>query len=186
MRPPVPALPDATRQDPAETNPGPRPGPAGPARPRRPEDGRLGIRVAVPDPTLIDQLDLPAGQGLVVAEVLADSPAARAGLRAHDVLLALDGRAVPADRWQFARLIEAARGDVSLTAQVVRRCRRQTITGLVLPAVPPAREQLPRPFALPGPRLFPSGAVVLPNADQDPPTQGQGRPARSFSPDRPR
>jgi S1-C subfamily serine protease len=121
--------------------------------------------VAVPDATLIDQLDLPGGQGLVVDEVLADSPAARAGLRVHDVLLALDGRPVPADPWRFARQVEAYPADVPLTALVVRRAQRETLAGLVLPEVPPAREPFPRPFGFPGRPAVGAGVMIIPGSD---------------------
>jgi hypothetical protein len=131
------------------------------APPAWPEGGRLGVRVVSPDATLIDQLDLPQGQGLVVQEVLADSAAARAGLRAHDVLLALDGRPVPGDPWRFARLVEGARGGVPLSAVVVRRGQRQTLPGVVLLGGQPPGP-FPWPFGRPGlPGVSPPEAVVI-------------------------
>ena len=53
---------------------------------------RIGVTLAEADETLRSQLNLAAGEGLVVTEVVADSPASRAGLREHDVLIKLDGK----------------------------------------------------------------------------------------------
>src|SRR5207244_13124744 len=55
-------------------------------------DMRLGIHVDKPSATLTDQLDLPKGQGLVIAQVVTDSAAAKAGLKANDILLEVDGK----------------------------------------------------------------------------------------------
>ena len=53
---------------------------------------RIGVTLAEADETLRSQLNLAAGEGLVVTDVVADSPASRAGLREHDVLTKLDGK----------------------------------------------------------------------------------------------
>ena len=49
--------------------PGPRPGAL-----------RLGVVVSQPSAALADQLDLPKGRGLVLEQVVPNSPAAKAGL----------------------------------------------------------------------------------------------------------
>jgi membrane-associated protease RseP (regulator of RpoE activity) len=53
---------------------------------------RLGVTLAEADDTLRTQLKLAAGEGLVVTEVLPDSPAVMAGVQQHDVLIKLDGK----------------------------------------------------------------------------------------------
>jgi hypothetical protein len=53
---------------------------------------RIGVTLAEADDTLRSQLRLAAGEGLVVTEVVGDSPAAGAGIRPHDVLIKLDGK----------------------------------------------------------------------------------------------
>src|SRR2546427_795221 len=58
-------------------------------------DERLGAMMELPNPTLIEQLDLPKEQGMVLCDVLADSAAAKAGLKPHDILLELNGQPVP-------------------------------------------------------------------------------------------
>src|SRR5262245_49934157 len=49
--------------------------------------GRLGIEAVAPNEVLVDQLDLPAKKGLVIEKVVADSAAAKAGLKKNDILL---------------------------------------------------------------------------------------------------
>lgn len=53
---------------------------------------RIGVQLAEADDALRSQLRLAAGEGLVVTEVLPDSPVAKAGIRRHDVLIKLDGK----------------------------------------------------------------------------------------------
>lgn len=57
---------------------------------------RIGVTLSEADDTLRSQLRLAAGEGLVVTDVVADSPAAVAGIRPHDVLTMLDGRRLSA------------------------------------------------------------------------------------------
>jgi S1-C subfamily serine protease len=53
---------------------------------------RIGVSLAPADDTLRSQLRLAAGEGLVVTEVIPDSPAVKAGILLHDVLTKLDGK----------------------------------------------------------------------------------------------
>jgi hypothetical protein len=52
----------------------------------------LGIQCTTADATLRAQLKLPAGQGLVVNNVAADSPAAEAGVEVNDILVEAAGQ----------------------------------------------------------------------------------------------
>jgi hypothetical protein len=95
--------------------------------------GRLGVRIAPPSPTLADQLGLPKGQGIVVEDVAADSPAAHAGLKAHDVLLKLGGKTVPSNPAAVARMVADLEADKPLEAVVVRKGKHETVKGIKLP-----------------------------------------------------
>ena len=53
---------------------------------------RVGVTLAPADDTLRAQLRLASGEGLVVTDVIADGPAAKAGVKKHDVLTLLDGK----------------------------------------------------------------------------------------------
>jgi Do/DeqQ family serine protease len=66
--------------------------------------GRLGISMRDLAPERAGALGLAAGQGAEIAEVQPDSPAARAGLRARDVVTAVNGRPVQTASGLRARL----------------------------------------------------------------------------------
>jgi hypothetical protein len=111
-------------------------------------NGRLGVFGTPPGDTLVEQLDLPNGQGLVVAEVRPDSPAARAGLKKHDILLEVNGKPVPAEPEELARQLEDVKPDTAIDVLVLRKGKRETIKGLKLPeAGPAAPPAAPLPLA---------------------------------------
>lgn len=56
--------------------------------------GQLGVLVQDLTPELAQAFNLKAGQGAVVAQVIDGSPAARAGVRAGDIVLAVNGKPV--------------------------------------------------------------------------------------------
>jgi beta-lactamase regulating signal transducer with metallopeptidase domain len=99
---------------------------------------RLGVRTGRPGAALVDQLNLPADQGLVVEAVLRNSPADRAGLRPHDILLTLDGKPIPSDSRALAALVQESRGNAAVDVLLVRKGAREVIHGL---AIPPAHEE---------------------------------------------
>jgi hypothetical protein len=117
------------------------PGMAGPARKR--ENARLGAFVEKPTATLAEQLDLPKGQGMVVEEVMADSAAAKAGIKNHDILLELNGKSVPADARDFAKLLDDIKPNKKIEAVVLRKGKRETIKELSLPEAKEERPDLP-------------------------------------------
>jgi S1-C subfamily serine protease len=55
---------------------------------------RIGVSLAEVDPALRAHLKLPEGQGLLVTEVIPNSPAAEGGVQANDILMSLDGAAL--------------------------------------------------------------------------------------------
>jgi beta-lactamase regulating signal transducer with metallopeptidase domain len=132
----------------AAPNFAPAPGFPGSAR-RLPHDLRLGVQVKSPSPTLVDQLDLPKGQGLVVEEVLPESAAAKAGIKPHDVLLEINGKAVPDKGEELAKLLEGVAAKKPVEAVVLRKGKKETVKGLTLPepraAAPEVREAFPFP-----------------------------------------
>jgi hypothetical protein len=56
------------------------------------ETYRIGVTLSEADDTLRAHLRLAAGEGLVVTDVVAESAAAAAGIKMHDVLVVLDGK----------------------------------------------------------------------------------------------
>lgn len=91
---------------------------------------RLGVMVR--DLEAEDVKASPAG-GVKVAEVNADSPAAKAGLRAGDIVVEYDGERVRSAR-QFTRLVQETPEGRPVPLAVLRDGQRQTLT-----ATPEAR-----------------------------------------------
>jgi membrane-associated protease RseP (regulator of RpoE activity) len=73
---------------------------------------------------LADYFGVTGGKGVLVTSVTDDGPAAKAGVRAGDVITAVDGEAIdsPGD---ISRVINRKKGDVTLT--VIRNKSQQTI-----------------------------------------------------------
>jgi hypothetical protein len=109
------------------------------------ESIRLGVRLERPSATLSDQLDLPTGQGLVIQQVMPDSAAAKAGLKAHDILLKFDGKSVPNNAADFARMLQEVKADKPVTAVVKRKGKEETIKNVSLPEAKPELRQRKRP-----------------------------------------
>jgi hypothetical protein len=122
-----------------------------------PHQARLGAQVSRPTQTLVDQLDLPREQGLVLDEVGANSAAAKAGLKRHDILLEIDGKAVPSNPQDFVKMLDGVKPNTPIDAVVLRKGKKETVRGLQLPekkaAVAPALPNFP---GLPGGRLVPN------------------------------
>ncbi len=90
-----------------------------------PPDREFGLRVEAVEETLRAQLGLNEGEGLQVTEVKAGSAAERAGLKKHDLVLALDG-APAGDRWAFRRDVLAGL-DKGFELLVLRGGKRETL-----------------------------------------------------------
>jgi len=54
--------------------------------------GDIGVAARTITPTMAETLDLPVDHGVILEDVLPDSPALRGGLRIGDIVLALDGK----------------------------------------------------------------------------------------------
>ena len=122
-----------------------------------PQEGRLGVRVQKPSATLAEQLDLPKGQGLVIEQVTADSAASKAGLKPHDILLEIGGKAVPDNPAELStKVLSDIKADAKVDVVVLRKGKKETIKGLNLPEAP--AQQLGNAFGGPA---FPGGGIRL-------------------------
>jgi len=86
---------------------------------------RIGVSTMALTRQLADYFGITGGKGVLVTSVTEDGPAAKAGVRAGDVITAVDGEAIdsPGD---IARAINRKKdGDVTLT--VIRNKAQQTI-----------------------------------------------------------
>jgi len=134
---------------------GPRDEPAG-------QEGYLGIVTGVVSEELHAQLELPDDCGLVVRQVVAGSPAEKAGLLANDVLLTFGGRKVTSPL-EFTEMVQETRGGAKVRLDIVRRGKRQNVVAVIeareagaaadgRPGMPPlAKGPLPQQPLLAGP-----------------------------------
>jgi serine protease Do len=108
--------------------------------------GFIGVSLAPVDAMLAAALGRDDAKGAVVSQVVADSPAAKAGLRVGDVITAIDGRAVEAPR-DVARIAGAAAQGTKLTLNVLRRdgARDIAVTLGAAPEPPRAEGAKPEP-----------------------------------------
>jgi len=98
------------------------------------EEQRLGVHVSTPGSTVAKQLGLKDKQGLVLDKVDANSPAAKAGLKTHDILLKVDGKTVPSDKKEFNKILAGLKPGTPVDAVILREGKEQTLTGLTLPS----------------------------------------------------
>jgi len=120
---PQPALPAAATQPAAQPA-----GVSGPAASPARETAWLGVVLAnVPD-VLFTQLEqvIPPGQGVLVEEVVPDSPATLAGIQVNDVLLAYDDQKLFSPR-QLAGLIRADRPGRTVAIQAIQHGQKKML-----------------------------------------------------------
>jgi serine protease Do len=112
--------------------------------------GWLGVGIQSVTPELAKAFRLPKDEGALVAQVLPDSPAARVGLRAGDVIVEYDGHAI-AKIGDLPRLVAGTPIGQTATLKVLREGKPLTVTAQIaeLPepeqvaeAAHPARERL--------------------------------------------
>ena len=105
--------------------------------------GLLGGTIS-PDSPLRAQLDLPENAGLIVANIVPNSPAAKAGLKQHDILL----RANDKDLHEMQDLVDLVltegpnKGKIVL--DVLRHNKHESVN--LIPEERPADVQMPRPM----------------------------------------
>ena len=110
------------------------------ARAVPPRQPRLGVQVTAPSQTLVDQLELPTDQGLVLEEVGPNSAAGKAGLKSHDVLLEMNGKPVPNKVESFYKMLDEIKPNEPVDAVVLRKGKKETIKGLTLPESKPVAQ----------------------------------------------
>jgi membrane-associated protease RseP (regulator of RpoE activity) len=86
----------------------------------------IGVRCAELPPLLRAQLDLPEGEGVLVDDVVPESPAQKAGLKAFDVIFAVDGKPVT-DPQAVAEAVGRA-GKHEISIDYLRAGHKQTMS----------------------------------------------------------
>jgi C-terminal processing protease CtpA/Prc len=114
-------------------------GPVLAALPPAKEETRFGARFIRPGELLSAHLNLEKGRGLVIEKVEKDQAAEKAGLKAYDVLVEVNGKPVPTDIEQFRKLLAEIKPDTAVTLVVLRQGKSETIKDVKLPAAQPTR-----------------------------------------------
>lgn len=146
----------------------------------------IGVACEPLSPAMRAQLGVAGEQGVLVQDVVADSPAAQAGLKQYDVILTVDDQPI-AEPQALARAVAQAQ-DKELTIRYLRAAKEATVTvkPAPRPAEPMAEEWLvpqvdqepfknwldrfrgpgmgPHPFAM---RFFHPGMVLPPGASAE-------------------
>lgn len=132
--------------------------------------GRLGIQVEPVPAALASHLQLKENSGLIVTEVVKDSPADKAGVKPHDIILEMDGKPVGADVEAFRKAVRELKGEAKITLKVLREGKPVELRDVV---VPPGRPE----EASPGEVRLP-GTVWLWSPEAEPFGMGPGFPPR--------
>ena len=111
--------------------------------------GRFGIRIEVPSPALAAQVALPNGQGLVCADVPADSVAGKAGIKPFDILLEVAGKPVPSNAAEFVNQLRNVKADQPVDIVLLRKGRKETIKDVKLPDLVEAPPAMVNPLEVP-------------------------------------
>ncbi len=112
-------------------------------------DPRLGVMIGQLTPALTEQLDLPKGQGMLISHVLPGHSAAKAGLKDHDILMELNGQAVPSNVREFFKMLHDIKAGTPVNAVVIRKGKKEVVKGIVLPEAKDEIRGLPRVRAVP-------------------------------------
>lgn len=129
------------------------------ARPRLPDKPQpyLGIVTRQATPELSAQLRQPEGFGLIVEQVLPESPAKAAGLEQNDLLIRFDDQLL-ANSPQLEALVRRAGKDKETALTILRGGAEQKLTVKVGEKMLPEKRPVPVPHGMPfNPRLHPPG-----------------------------
>jgi len=105
--------------------------------------GRLGVRVDELDKDMADALGVTAGKGALVREVVEDTPAQKAGIRAGDVIVKV-GTTTVEDTDDLTRALRDSEGKVAI--DVLRKGARRTVN-VDLPTRDEVRSRAPRSYS---------------------------------------
>lgn len=115
---------------------------------------RIGVSTMALTKQLADYFGIADGQGVLVTSVTDDSPAAKAGIKAGDVITAIDGEKIDGSGDLARGINKRKEGDVTLT--VVRKGNQRTIT--VTPSVA-------KPLITPGATPQSARRIVIPRIE---------------------
>ncbi|HEV1999949.1 MAG TPA: Do family serine endopeptidase [Xanthobacteraceae bacterium] len=99
--------------------------------------GYLGVQIQPVTPEIAESLSLKEAQGALVADVQGDTPAAKAGIKAGDVVISVDGQAIK-DARELSRRIAGFQPGATVKLNVLRDGKERTFE-VVLSKLPEQR-----------------------------------------------
>jgi len=89
--------------------------------------GWLGVSISEVPEALAAQMDVPES-GVLIVNVLKDSPAERAGIEVHDIVLSLDGQAVDHETMTLAELIGSRKPGDKVNVALLRQGQKKNVS----------------------------------------------------------
>lgn len=100
------------------------------------DSGWLGVNIGNVPPVLAAHLDLEAGRGVVILNLVKGSPADKAGLDRHDVIVAVSGEKLLSGAEEFVATIKKSRPGDEVRLDVIQKGqRREMVIALGKPMV---------------------------------------------------
>lgn len=119
---------------------------------------RIGLMVEPVDDALRNHLDLPEKSGVIVTQCLDGGPAARAGLRKNDVILAVNGRPVGSIEPLRDSVEESAKTGKELRLSTLQKGQRREL--VIKPDMPKPPVERPR-MVNPAPMQNPAAEAAM-------------------------
>lgn len=91
-----------------------------------PDRGWLGVSVGDVSDALAEQLNTE-GKGVLILNVVSDSPADKAGVQAHDIIVAVNGETVEGEVGRTVDLIKARKPGETVAINILREGKPQTL-----------------------------------------------------------
>jgi serine protease Do len=89
--------------------------------------GWLGVNIQPVTPEIAESMSLGTAKGALVANVMPDSPAAKAGVRQGDVVLTFDGKPI-SDARELSRVVASTRAGSEVKMVIQRGGKEQTLS----------------------------------------------------------
>jgi len=113
------------------------------------ERGWLGVKIQTVTPAIAEAVGLGKPRGALVAEVVPQSPAAKAGLKQGDIIVGFAGKAV-ADMRALPRLVAAARANSTVDVEVWRKGKTERFAVAIAELKPQTMAAAESPSTQPG------------------------------------
>ncbi|WP_152555175.1 DegQ family serine endoprotease [Desulfonatronum thiodismutans] len=137
--------------------------------------GWLGVTIQDLDDNSARALGLTSTRGALIAEVIPDEPAAKAGLRSGDVVISINGQAV-VDSSSLLRVVAQQTPGESVKVDVMRQGKKQSITVVLGTRDPERLAQRDAPSPRAGDQETSLGISLRPIDDREARAMGMTRP----------